>query len=241
MQFISAVVLNGILPALVFNDFCFRQIDSRIASAEAQLLSFRLGLLLLVGGFVLFLFLGRLMNTAVVIVNISDAHSIGAGFLIQLQTDFFVGFVIQIIMVIAVHTGHSHDILYVGIFTDPLTVGIVEAEVHVFEIRHIPGGGVRGILGGSVGVVLTQYAASADAQLATHLPGTHTGQIIDAGNVLRILTHELLINFSGIGIQYIGGIRIGTVKIDQIQLVRCRLEAVLAFVIVDFRQRGMNS
>ena len=184
MQLISAAVLYGILPALVFNDFGFCQIDSRIASAEAQLLFLRLGLLLLVGGFVLFLLLGRLMDTAVVIVNISDAYPIGAGFLVQLQTDFFIGFVIQIIMVIAVNTGHSHDILYIGIFTDPLAVGIVEAEVHVFEVRHIPGGGIRGILGGCVGIVLTQYAAGADAQLTTHLSGTHTGQIIDAGNVL---------------------------------------------------------
>ena len=184
MQLVSAAVLYGILPALVFNDFGFCQIDSRIASAEAQLLFLRLGLLLLVGGFIFFLLLGRLMNTAIVIVNISDAYPIGAGFLVQLQTDFFIGFVIQIIMVIAVNTGHSHDILYIGIFTDPLAIGIVEAEVHVFEVRHIPGGGIRGILGGCVGIVLTQYAAGADAQLTTHLSGTHTGQIIDAGNVL---------------------------------------------------------
>ena len=135
----------------------------------------------------------------------------------------------------AVHTGHRHDVLYIGILIDLISIRIIKRNIDALKFRHCPGGRIPGILA-CIGIIFPHDSAGTYSQLFCHCQRRGPCEIINFGNVLLILSHEIPIYFSRVGVKHIALIRIIRIEIGKIQLVSCRMKRSRILTAVDIQK-----
>ena len=105
------------------------------------------------------LFLRRPVDTAAVVVDLADADRVASGLAVQLLTVLLEGIDVEVVVCVAVHGRHRHDVLDVRVLVHLLAICVVEGDIDIFKVRDVPGRGIIRILPAGVRVILTHDAA----------------------------------------------------------------------------------
>ena len=170
------------------------------------------------------LFLRGPVDTAAVVVDLTDADRIFPRLAVELLAVLLEGIDIEVVMCIAVNGRHRHDVLDVRVLVHLLAICVVEGDIDIFKVRDVPGRGIIRILLAGVRVILTHHAARAHAEALREIERRHARLIVDLREVLVVGGHQLLVDLTGVAVDGIAGIRAIAVEVREVQLIRRRLE-----------------
>ena len=184
------------------------------------------------------LFLRGPVDTAAVVVDLTDADRIFPRLAVELLTVLLEGVDIEVVVRIAVNRRHRHDILDVRVLVHLLTIGVIEGDIDIFKVRDVPGRGIIRILPAGGRIILTHDTARAHAETLREVQRRHARLIVNLREILVIRGHQLLVHLTGVAVDGVAGICAVAVEVRQVQLIRRRLELRRAFTVHEVRKRG---